>query len=88
MNKDLLRSHMVKNHDTQQTLAEALGISLSCLNAKINSTRSEFRQSEILEIKNRYRLTGDDVADIFLFEFVLIRQSKGGTPHDYRRKTQ
>lgn len=65
MNSALLKSHMVKNGDTQTALAEALGISLSNLNAKINGNGTDFRQSEIDAIKRRYHLTADDVDAIF-----------------------
>lgn len=39
LDKALLRSKMVAYEDTQRTLAAALGISLSRLNAKINERR-------------------------------------------------
>jgi hypothetical protein len=52
--------------DTQSSLAEALGLSLSRLNAKINETDgAEFVQSEILFIKIRYHLTPEEVDQIF-----------------------
>jgi len=65
MNKNLLRAEMAKFGDTQESLAAALGISLSRLNAKINSDRAEFRQNEIMFIKSRYNLTANDVDAIF-----------------------
>lgn len=65
MNEALLRSQMVKNGDTQDSLAAAMGISLSRLNAKINSNKAEFRQNEILFIKRRYNLSPDEVDAIF-----------------------
>ena len=65
MNEALLRSQMVKNGDTQDTLAAAMGISLSRLNAKINSNKAEFRQNEILFIKRRYNLSPEEVDAIF-----------------------
>ena len=52
--------------DTQQILADALGMSLSRLNAKINETDgAEFTQSEITAIKIRYHLTAEEVDLIF-----------------------
>ena len=52
--------------DTQPILAEALGMSLSRLNAKINETDgAEFTQSEITAIKIRYHLTAEEVDAIF-----------------------
>lgn len=65
MNKQLLKAHIVKNCDTQSELAKALGITLSRLSERINGRGTEFRQSEILLIKNRYNLTDEDVAAIF-----------------------
>lgn len=65
MNKALFRSFMVKFGDTQETLANAMGISLSRLNAKINSNGAEFTQSEILFIKQRYKLSASNVDAIF-----------------------
>ena len=65
MNETLLRSVMIKNGDTQGTLAEAMGISLSRLNAKINNNGAEFKQTEILFIKQRYKLTAKEVNEIF-----------------------
>lgn len=65
MNKALLRAEMIKHGDTQETLAKAMGISLSRLNAKINSDSAEFRQTEIIFIKDRYNLSAADVDSIF-----------------------
>ena len=65
MNKALLRAEMIKHGDTQETLATAMGISLSRLNAKINSENAEFRQTEIIFIKDRYNLSAADVDSIF-----------------------
>ena len=66
MNKNLLSSKMKLFNDTQETLANAIGISLSRLNAKINETGgAEFTQSEIQIIKQRYSLTNDEVIEIF-----------------------
>lgn len=66
MNSQLLKAMMVSHGDTQSSLASAMGVSLSRLNAKINETNgSEFRQNEISFIAQRYALTGDQVIDIF-----------------------
>jgi hypothetical protein len=52
--------------DTQQILADALGLSLSRLNAKINEINgAEFRQSEITFFRNRWHLTPEEVDQIF-----------------------
>lgn len=66
MNKPLLASFMAKNQDTQETLANAMGISLSRLNAKINERDgAAFTQSEIQFIIDRYELTDEDVMQVF-----------------------
>ena len=66
MNKSLLRSYMAKYNDTQETLASALRISLSRLNAKINETDgAEFKQTEIAFIKMRYHLSPKEIDAIF-----------------------
>lgn len=64
MNASLMKSYIVRNHDTQERLAEALGIALATLNAKING-KSNFRQTEIAAIKSRYRMTADEVDAVF-----------------------
>jgi hypothetical protein len=58
-------SFVVRHGDTQGRLAKAIGLSLSRLNAKINEHKAEFRQQEILRIKERYSLTADEVNAIF-----------------------
>lgn len=66
MNKLLFKSAMVEHDDTQLTLANALGISLSRCNAKINErNNAAFTQSEIAFIINRYHLTNDRAMEIF-----------------------
>lgn len=66
MNKALLSSVMAKNHDTQVTLAKAMGLSLSRFNAKINERDgAAFRQTEMAFIIRRYGLSGDEAMEIF-----------------------
>ncbi len=65
MNKDLLRSIMVLHRDTNKTLAEYLGISEKSVNDKINEKGTEFKQSEIAAIVKRYRLSDEQVRNIF-----------------------
>jgi len=66
MNKNLLISKMKLFGDTQKSLAEYLGISLTRLNEKINETDgAEFRKREITLIKIRYNLTAEEVDQIF-----------------------
>lgn len=66
MNKPLLTSFMAKFGDTQETLAKALGLSLSRLNAKINERDgASFNQNEMSVIISRYSLTQNDAMSIF-----------------------
>ena len=66
MNGNLLKYYIVRNNERQEDLAEAMGLSLSRLNAKINGTSgAEFWQTEISFIRNRYRLTNEEVEAIF-----------------------
>lgn len=65
MNSQLLKG-IIRIHDgSQSVLADAMGISLSRLNAKINETDAEFTQSEIVFIRDRYHLSTSQVTDIF-----------------------
>lgn len=65
MNKALLRSIMVLNGDTNKSLAAFLNISERSVNDKINSNGTEFRQSEITAIKDRYNLPPEQIIAIF-----------------------
>lgn len=66
MNKKQLRSVMVLHDDTNQSLAEYLGITDSTLSVKINETNgAEFTQGEIQKIINRYNLTPEQTILIF-----------------------
>ena len=61
-----LKSKMALYGDNGGDLADYLGISRSTLSYKMNGTNgSEFVQGEILKIKERYSLTGDEVDEIF-----------------------
>lgn len=71
MNKSLLTSFMAKFGDTQETLAKALGLSLSRLNAKINERDgASFNQNEMSVIISRYSLTQNDAMSIFFADKV------------------
>lgn len=71
MNKLKLTGIMRGSGDTQEILAEAIGISLQRLNAKINETGgAEFTQGEIQCIKERYNLSPEDIDEIFFKSFV------------------
>lgn len=65
MDKNLLRSIMVRNGDTNASLAEYLGITEQSVSNKINENGTEFKQGEIFKIKARYDLDSDMVDRIF-----------------------
>lgn len=66
MNKRILKSKMDLFGDCGKELSEYLGISRSRLSSKMNKTGgAEFTQGEILAIKERYKLTGEEVDSIF-----------------------
>ena len=65
MNKELLRSVMVLNGDTNRDLANFLDISEQSFSNKINENGTEFKQGEIAAIRQRYNLTADQVTNIF-----------------------
>lgn len=66
MDKAKLKSIIVLNGDTQGILAKAIGCSQQTFSAKINEKEgSEFTQSDIRVIKERYDLTPDEVDAIF-----------------------
>lgn len=66
MNTSLLKSKMVLFGDNNTTLGKALGISYQTVSAKLNNTNgAEFTQGEILSIKKRYRLTPEEIDEIF-----------------------
>ena len=64
MYTNMLKAAMTAYGDTQEKLAEAIGISASNFSDKVNGKVS-FRQSEIAAIKERYHLSADDVDRIF-----------------------
>jgi hypothetical protein len=66
MNKNKLVSVMKLHGDTQESLANAIGISVQRLNAKINSTGgAQFTMYEIKAIKIKYDLSSQEVNEIF-----------------------
>lgn len=68
---------MIKYGDTQKKLADALGMSLSRFNAKLNQTHgAEFRQTEISYIKKRYHLSAKEISNIFLLAEYLFKLHK------------
>lgn len=65
MDKNKLKSKMILNGDTGSDLAEYLSISRTTLSSKMNNNGSEFTQGEILKIKEKYNLTGNEIDEIF-----------------------
>lgn len=66
MDKNRLRSVMVLFGDTSETLANHLGISQSAFSKKINEkSAAGFTQPEIMRIKEKYSLSGEDIDHIF-----------------------
>lgn len=65
MNTRLLKSKMVLFGDTNVSVAEALGITPPAYSLKLNG-ENYFNQNEIKILKERYRLTPDEVDAIFL----------------------
>ena len=69
MNKKMFKVNMLKNDDTQQSIAKFLGISQAAISARINGI-TEFRRDEINAIRNRWNLSDHDTVDIFFNETV------------------
>ena len=65
MNKVLLRYHMANKGDTNKELAKLLNITTASVSAKINENGTEFKQGEIVKIKDRYNLSAEQVDAIF-----------------------
>lgn len=76
INKNLFRSEMVKYGDTQETLAKDLNISVSRLNAKINSRDgAQFNSDELIFLSERYSLDPDHFMAIFFTEKVFNKHN-------------
>lgn len=66
MNSKLFKAYLRRNGDTQKSLADEMGLSLSRINAKINQTGgAEFMMSEILWMADHWKLTNEEVCLIF-----------------------
>lgn len=66
MDKQYLKSIMAEHGDTQNTLAAAMGLSLSRLNAKVNERNgAAFTQREMDFIITRYDLTPNQAMRLF-----------------------
>ena len=66
MNKLRLESVMKIHGDTGTSLAVYLGMARTTFSAKINERNgAEFTQGEISAIKEKYKLTPEDIVNIF-----------------------
>lgn len=63
--KDKLREVLEAYGHTQNDLAELLGITYQSVSIKING-KKDFNQSEIKKIAKMYKLTAEQVYDIFI----------------------
>ena len=64
MDKAKMKAKMALNEDNQEKLAEALNLSVSGVNARING-KIDFRASEIRKIIRRYKLSEKETSEIF-----------------------
>jgi len=64
VNKNELRSVMALHNETNEVLAEVLGISTKSVSSKLNS-KTEFLQGEIATIARHYKLTDEQIVKIF-----------------------
>lgn len=62
MSFDKLKGKMTEQHLSQKSMADLLGITVQCLNAKING-RSQFTLEEVIKITEVLSL--EDPVDIF-----------------------
>ena len=65
----LLKAEMILYGDNLNTLSEYLGIAHQTLSRKI-SGKADFTQSEMIKIKERYKLSDEDFGKIFTKEGV------------------
>lgn len=64
MNKNAFKAAMVYHGDTQKVVADVLGISAQTIGDKLNGM-TDFTQSEIQVLAERYKLTPAQVDEIF-----------------------
>lgn len=77
INKNLLKSKMALFGDTNETLADAVGLTPQRMSSKINEwNNAEFTQSEMRIIKQRYNLTNDEVDAIFFADAVSLEDTE------------
>ena len=61
----LLKSKMALYGDTQFDLTQALGITKAAMSVKMNG-KNPFKLCEVKFIADRYKLTNDEIVEIFL----------------------
>lgn len=64
MNKLKLKAEMVLHEDTVKDLSKAMGMARATFYSKLNG-KTDFKQSEIGFIQQRYSLDADKVNEIF-----------------------
>ncbi len=64
MNSNEMKAAMKRNGDTQEKLAEALGLHISGICGRVNG-HIDFRASEIGKIVKRYNLSPEETERIF-----------------------
>lgn len=69
MNSDKLLGIIKENGETQEILANVIGLSRTRLSAKLHN-RASFTHPEILAIKKHYQLTKDQIDEIFFADYV------------------
>ena len=69
MNTNELKAAMKRHDDTQEKLAEALGLQVSGVSERVNG-KVEFRRSEINTIRERYNLSPEETVRIFFTDSV------------------
>ena len=62
--KNLFEAKMKIHYDRQEDLAEALGISITTFNYRLNG-KSDFTRTELQKIRERYSLTDEEFIEIF-----------------------
>lgn len=74
MNEVEFRKEMLDHHDTQEKLAEAMGIGQSGVSLRIKG-KIDFRQSEINFIIHRYGLSPDRVRELFFDQEASLKDT-------------
>ena len=66
MNKELFKYYQALNNDCGSSTAKALHITPQTLSSRLSGKRGDFTRAEIALLKERWRLTDEQCADIFL----------------------